>query len=142
MSDANEVRPPVSPGEMSADDREVQAQTQRVNEILRQLEAKLDNNQHAVVTELLAERAVLGAMRAQVELQDLKKQQTAGTSPVYGFDNVPPAPSATNTGDIATMVRPKTDDTDEPHALAKVPDEPHALAKPFDQEPKPTTGGN
>lgn len=67
---------PATPkNEMTVNDRQVQEQAARVNQLLRDLETRLDNNQHTVVTELLAERAVLGAMRARRELEDLKKQR-------------------------------------------------------------------
>lgn len=69
--------------ELAVDDREVQAQAERVNQLLRQLEQQLDDNQHAQVTELLAERAVLAAMRARVELDEAQGRLsgTASTGP-------------------------------------------------------------
>lgn len=74
MSD--NLAPVPSPSEMTVDDRQVQEQAAKVNQLLRELESKLDNNQHAVVTELLAERAVLGAMRAHREIEQLKSDST------------------------------------------------------------------
>ncbi|HEX2911183.1 MAG TPA: hypothetical protein VH186_10275 [Chloroflexia bacterium] len=59
-------------------DREVQAQAQRVNQLLRELEQQLDDNQHAVLTEFFAERAVLSAMKMRVDLEELQKRQAAG----------------------------------------------------------------
>jgi hypothetical protein len=63
--------------EMAVGDREIKAQAEKVNRLLRELEPMLDDNQHQVVTELFAERAVLAAMRARVELEEAAKRQTA-----------------------------------------------------------------
>lgn len=63
--------------EMAVGDREIKAQAEKVNRLLRELEPMLDDNQHQVVTELFAERAVLAAMRARVELEEVAKRQNA-----------------------------------------------------------------
>lgn len=60
--------------EMAVGDREIKAQAEKVNRLLRELEPMLDDNQHQVVTELFAERAVLTAMRARVELEEAAKR--------------------------------------------------------------------
>ena len=65
--------------EAAIGDREVKEQTEHVNKLLHDLENGLDKNQHAVATELLAERAVLAAMRTRAEMDELKKNQTAAT---------------------------------------------------------------
>jgi len=65
--------------EMAVGDREIKAQAERVNRLLRELEPMLDDNQHQVVTELFAERAVLAAMRARVELEETAKRQNPKT---------------------------------------------------------------
>ena len=57
--------------EVKASESEIQAQMQRLNDHLRELEGMLDDSQHAAVTDLLNERAVLGAMRARVELEEM-----------------------------------------------------------------------
>jgi hypothetical protein len=65
--------------EMAVSDREIKAQAQGVNQLLHELEPMLDDNQHQVITELLAERAVLAAMRARVELEEVTKRRQSPT---------------------------------------------------------------
>ncbi len=74
--------------EMAVGDREIKTQAEKVNQLLHELEPMLDDNQHTVVTELLAERAVLAAMRARVELEEASRSKT-GPAPAEAEDAQP-----------------------------------------------------
>ncbi len=66
--------------ELTGSDREITAQAGVVNQLLHDLEPMLDDSQHYTVTELLAERAVLAAMRARVELEEATKRQNESST--------------------------------------------------------------
>ncbi len=66
--------------ETAQDDRAIGAQIEKVSGLLQELEKMVDPTQHAILTDLLAERAVLSAMRARVELEEMQKRKAPSSS--------------------------------------------------------------